>query len=220
MRQRPTRLSDHEQVLYQSHPRLGAISLEHQGFGQEVLRIVAEHHVAPDNSGYPRESSGQATSEESRIVSVADRYHELITGVTDTAPLPHLAISRLYEEAQENRLDHTLVSLFIKMLGVYPIYSLVQMNTRELGIVTGFSSGKLLRPEIRLVQDGHGNPYTPPIRIDLASQLPEAKSRLIERVLDIEKEGLRIEDFLQQLEQSHSDFAADSSLCRKGNNGD
>lgn len=196
IRLQPSGLSEYERVLYESHPRLGAISLEQQGFDQDVRRMVAEHHIAPDNSGYPRESSEHATIKESQIVQVADRYHEFITGAADAAPISHLALSRLYQEAKENCLDRTLVSLFIKMLGVYPVYSLVQMNTGEPGIVMGFPSGKLLRPEVLLIQDGYGTPYAPPIRIDLAS--PEAQSCLIENVPDVEKEGLRIEDFLQE----------------------
>ena len=84
-----------------------------------MLRIVDAHHTS-QNSIDPAQHPNGSEVELSRMVGVVDRYHELVTGQFDAAPHPHLALSRLYQEAQMNRLDTELVSLFIKMIGVYP----------------------------------------------------------------------------------------------------
>ncbi|MGH7230015.1 MAG: DUF3391 domain-containing protein [Nitrospiraceae bacterium] len=181
-----------DQARYESHGRLGAVLLERQGFDHDVLRIVEGHHAAASPTGPEQTSPEQQVLEASRIVGVVDRYHELVTGQFDASPYPHLALSRLYQEAQMNRVDTKLVSLFIKTIGVYPVYSLVELNTGERGIVTEIAARQLLRPVVTIIRDKNGNPYQAPVRVDLSSDFPEATARSIVRTLDAEDEGFHI----------------------------
>jgi len=84
-------LASRELLQMQAHPRLGMLTLERQGgFEDQVLKIMAEHHALLDGSGYPKETCGAFTSNQTRIVMLADRYDELITGFGGTSPLtPH-----------------------------------------------------------------------------------------------------------------------------------
>ena len=76
-----TPLSCEDLAAFHHHPRLGAIAIESQReFPQTVRRIAAEHHVTLDGRGYPAETSAGSTAEASRIVMIADRYDELLTG--------------------------------------------------------------------------------------------------------------------------------------------
>jgi putative nucleotidyltransferase with HDIG domain len=76
-----TSLSGEDLAAFHHHPRLGAMAIEAQrDFPQTVRRVAAEHHVTPDGQGYPSETSAGSTAEASRIVRVADRYDELLTG--------------------------------------------------------------------------------------------------------------------------------------------
>ncbi len=197
-------LTKHEWELYERHPRLGATSLEKTGgFAPEVIRIVAEHHATADGLGFPAETPGESTSESSRIVMVADRYDELVTGQVAVTPLsPFHALSQLFQEAQSNRLDIQLTSHFIKLMGVYPIYTLVALNTGDRAIVTALNPTALHQPVLSLVRDAQGVEYNPAIVVDLAKQNPEEPARSIVATLDPEKEKLNVEEWLARQSES------------------
>ena len=177
-------LSGVDRVAFRHHPRLGAIAIEAQhDFSQTIRQIAAEHHVTPDGHGYPSETSGGSTAEASRIVMIADRYDELLTGFGGLRPLPsHAAIQQLFQQGEFGRLDLALVSLFIKLVGIYPVYSFVELNTKEQGTITTINSATLHQPIVALTYDETGSPYRNPLTIDLSNQ-NQPPLRSIERVV-------------------------------------
>jgi len=179
-----TPLCSEDLAAFRHHPRLGAIAIEAQRrFPQTVRQVAAEHHVTPDGQGYPAETSADSTAEASRIVMIADRYDELLTGFGGLRPLPsHAAIQQLFQEGEFGRLDLGLVSLFIKLVGIYPVYSIVELNTKERGMITTINSATLHQPIVALTYDETGSPYRNPLTIDLSNQnRPPVRS--IERVV-------------------------------------
>ena len=187
-----TPLSNEELAAFHHHPRLGAIAIEAQrDFSQTVRQIAAEHHVAPDGHGYPSETSGGSTAEASRIVMLADRYDELLTGFGGLRPLPsHAAIQQLFQQGEFGRLDLKFVSLFIKLVGIYPVYSFVELNTKERGTITTINSATLHQPIVALTYDQTGSPYRHPLTIDLSNQ-NQPPLRSIKRVITSEPEATR-----------------------------
>ena len=179
-----TPLSGEDLATLHYHPRLGAIVIEaHRDFSQTVRQIAAEHHVTPDEHGYPSETSASSTAEASRIVMIADRYDELLTGFGGLRPLPsHAVIQQLFQEGEVGRLDLRLVSLFIKLVGIYPIYSFVELNTKERGMITTINPATLHQPIIALTYAETGSPYRNPITVDLSNQ-DHSPPRFIERVI-------------------------------------
>jgi len=182
-----TPLSGEDLATFHHHPRLGAMAIEAQrDFPQTVRQVAAEHHVTPDGQGYPSETSAGSTAEASRIVMIADRYDELLTGFGGLRPLPsHAAIQQLFQEGEIGRLDLRLVSLFIKLVGIYPIYSFVELNTKERGMITTINPATLHRPIVALTHDETGSPYGNPLTVDLSIQ-GQPPLRSIERVITSE----------------------------------
>jgi putative nucleotidyltransferase with HDIG domain len=180
-------LSGEDLAAFHHHPRLGAIAIEAQrDFPQTVCQVAAEHHVTLDGQGYPSETSAGYTAEASRIVMIADRYDELLTGFGGLRPLPsHAAIQQLFQEGEFGRLDLRLVSLFIKLVGIYPVYSFVALNTKERGMITTINPATLHQPIVALTYDETGSPYRNPLTIDLSNQ-NQPPLRSIERVVTSE----------------------------------
>jgi HD-GYP domain-containing protein (c-di-GMP phosphodiesterase class II) len=178
-------LTVEERSLFESHPRQGAVELEREGgFSLEVRRIVAEHHATLDGKGYPRETRPNGTAKTSRIVMVADRYDELVTGFGRATPLdPYQALQRLYQEGLEGKLDEQCVSLFIRRVGVYPVYSRVELTTGEQGVITDLHPDTLHLPIVTVTHDRTGAPLPSPCVIDLARQ-EGSPARSIARVMD------------------------------------
>ena len=182
-----TPLSGDDLAAFHHHPRLGAIAIEAQrDFPLAVRQVAAEHHVTPDGQGYPSETSASSTAEVSRVVMIADRYDELLTGFGALHPLPsHAAIQQLFKEGEFGRLDLGLVSLFIKLVGIYPVYSFVELNTKERGMITTINPVTLHQPIVALTHDETGSPYRNPLTVDLSIQ-DQSPPRSIERVLTSE----------------------------------
>ena len=167
-----TPLSGEDLAAFHHHPRLGAIAIEAQGhFPLTVRQVAAEHHVTLDGQGYPAETSAGSIVEASRIVMIVDRYDELLTGFGGLQPLPsHVAIQQLYQEGTFGRLDLGLASLFIKLIGIYPVYSFVELNTKERGMITTINPATLHQPIVVLTYDETGCPYRHPLTVDLSVQ--------------------------------------------------
>ena len=182
-----TPLTSEDLATFRHHPRLGAIAIEAQReFPPTVRQVAAEHHVALDGQGYPCETSPGSTSEASRIVMIADRYDELLTGFGGLRPQPsHRSIQQLFQEGEFGRLDLRLVSLFIKLIGIYPVYSFVELNTKERGMITTINPATLHQPIVALTYDETGSPYRSPLTVDLSIQ-HQPPSRSIERVIGSE----------------------------------
>lgn len=178
-------VSEQSRLTYEAHARMGAILLERRGgFTKAVEQIVAEHHAYLNGSGFPSETGGAFTSDMTRIVMVTDRYDELLTGFGGASPLtPHQSLQRLYQEGQEGRYESRLISMFVKVMGIYPVYSYVQLTTGERAIVSVINSGKLHQPIVTITHDPDGEAYIVPLVIDLANQDEQAPPRGVRTVL-------------------------------------
>ena len=173
------------------------MALQRQGsFPPAVCQMVADHHALVDNTGFPAETHGAFTSNLTRLMMVADRYDELLTGFGGASPLtPHQALQRLYEEGLAGRYDAKYVTLFVTSLGIYPVYSSVKLNTGERAIVAVINSRKLHQPIITITHDPDGTPYPVSLVIDLANQDERAPIRTIANIIGCD---LRSIDILAQ----------------------
>ena len=141
---------------------------------------MAEHHAYLNGSGFPAETKGTFTSDMTRLIMVTDRYDELLTGFGGASPLtPHQSLQRLYQEGHEGKYENRLVSLFVKVMGIYPVYSYVALTTGERAVVSVINSRKLHQPIVTITHDASGTPYIVPLVIDLANQDEQATIREI-----------------------------------------
>ncbi len=179
-------LARKDRAVYEEHPRLAAIRLEQrQGFHQAVREIVAEHHALLNGKGFPSETNPATIGRLSRIVMIADRYDDLLTGFGGATPLqPHDAIQRLFLESKEHALDPELTAVFIKRVGVFPVYSTVELSTGERAIVTELNPESLHLPVVHLTHTAGGHTLPSPTRVDLSKQDKGQPVRSVSRVID------------------------------------
>jgi HD-GYP domain-containing protein (c-di-GMP phosphodiesterase class II) len=180
-----------EQRLMQAHPHLGALVLSQTPhMPEDTCRIVAEHHERLDGSGYPQGLGGAALSPLSQIVAIADVY-ETMLGTRQGRPplLPAQAMKELYHQGRAQQLDLGLVEKMVRCLGIYPVGSLIELNTGERGIVIAVNPGKALQPMVHLLWDQSHQLYATPVTVDLAAPDADAPLRTIRDVLDPVAEG-------------------------------
>ncbi len=184
-----------EQKLYDTHATLGGEVLKQSGgFSAEVLEIVAKHHAPPPRSG---EEAGGGMAESVRLIQVADVYDELLTGQGDRPPLPvRDALRLLYREGQAGRVDAEFTAHLISQIGIYPLYSFVELNTGHRGIVASIQPGELLKPMVLLTHGPDRRPYDEPMPVNLAAGPSENPPLEITTVLDPEEAGVNVETIL------------------------
>lgn len=178
-------LSKADQHELEAHPRRAVLLLEQQGrIEAAILHLIADHHAYLDDSGYPKESRGQFTSDRTRILMVVDRYDELIAGFGGASPLTHhQTFQRLYQEARQGKLDPRILSSFIARVGIYPVHSYVRLNTQGLAVVTELNQEKLHQPIVTITHQPGGTEYLTPFVVDLAHQTDEPRTRAIETII-------------------------------------
>jgi HD-GYP domain-containing protein (c-di-GMP phosphodiesterase class II) len=196
-------LSDDEWRLIAAHPWLGALAL-FQLRGQQELpfrsMIVAhEHHMKLDLTGYPRPIRPRSLSMFSKIVAVADGFDAATSRRSyQTQPLTPAQVLQEMRDNPRRGMDPVVVKAFINLTGVYPVGTLVVLDTFELGIVHSVNTNPemLSRPIVRVISDSMGNLLHPGTLVDLSEQNGEgAFLRTIIKTENPERYGIRPGDY-------------------------
>ncbi len=199
---KPDALTPNEFELFKTHCALGArILLGSSAFPDECAALALNHHERFDGSGYPRGISGVAVGKFALITALADVYDAMTTDRSYQRRMePHHALRRLYEGAGTD--FHPLyVQKLIQCLGIYPIGSVVQLDSGEVGVVCRLNRDDLLRPWVRVVLDAGGAPCRRPEDLDLRAPPVSGTSgfaRSVGAVVDPAPYGLSLEEVLDE----------------------
>jgi HD-GYP domain-containing protein (c-di-GMP phosphodiesterase class II) len=195
---RPKTMPAAQQALYLTHPALGASIIEKSGSTDPaVMAIVKGHHdvVSPTDVPGPAPISASGLA---GLVGIVDQYDELVTGQTGLPPMSsNQALTQLYQRYQSHPALLRMVSYLIRAIGVYPLYSVVALNSGELGVVGAITPGKAHLPLLYLCRDPEGRSCIPPVPLDLVNEPDGGKS--IYDVRDAAREGVDIEAVLRQV---------------------
>ena len=143
---------NNELNAYRDHVAKGVTLGQRMGLAAGSLMVLAQHHEQADGSGFPLRLAGERISMGARIVAIVNRYDNLCNPQSRVIPLtPHEAVSVLFAQGR-NRFDATVLNAFIRMMGVYPAGSLVQLTDDRFAMVMGVNSNRPLKPRV-LVHD-------------------------------------------------------------------
>lgn len=149
------------------------------GMSERVVSIASTHHERFDGSGYPQGLSGDQIPLMGSIAGLVDWFDALTSDrpYGDAESL-QTVVQKLYE-CRDASFPGELVERFIQMLGVYPVGTLVELSTGEVGIVIGQNRLRRLRPKVMLVLDGEKQPlHANPVRDLLSETTAEDGSEL------------------------------------------
>jgi len=203
--QKSEQLTEEEFRRIADHPWLGVLSLFNLRGQQEdvsfrAMTVAYEHHMRTDLTGYPKVLRPRSLSMTSKIVAVVDGYDAATTRrVYQTTPHSPAAVLQEMRDNPRRGMDPIVVKAFINLLGIYPVGTLVVLDTFELAVVIASNprSDALSRPIVRIVSDAHGNTLHPAPEIDLAS--PDGNGeypRTIIKTADPERYGITVGDYL------------------------
>lgn len=151
---------------------------ENEVRNNKVLLAVHSHHERFDGSGYPEGTVGTEIPLYGRIAAIVDSYDAMIS------ERPYAEAKSSYGAVQELQkqsdvlYQREIVDHFIQAIGVFPVGAIVELNTREVGVVVAQHGSRRLKPKIILLLDAEKNPRTHLVIVDLATQETEENSTL------------------------------------------
>jgi len=197
------KLSEEEREIIEKHTFHGVeklLSLRESSYlPVKTLYVALEHHLWANLSGYPKYWKRDKINLFSKIVKICDFFDS----VTTERPYRDYALTRdqalgLMLEKSGTEFDPVLLKVFANMVGVYPIGSLVALDTQELAIVMEANPevALMLRPKIKLITDRKGNKIDGEI-VNLTEMDPTKGEykRSIVKSLDPRQYKIRVEDY-------------------------
>ncbi|MEE2659800.1 MAG: HD-GYP domain-containing protein [Candidatus Latescibacterota bacterium] len=178
----------------------GEIMREDGNFSDEQIYIAEQHHEMMDGSGYPHGLKGDKIHPYGRMTAVADVYDALTAKRVYKPAMPmHQALLRIHKN-RETEFDPHFVDLFVRALGVYPVGSLVELNNKEMAVVSEPNPENSRKPTVGIFTMANTKPRAAPLVVRLARR-SEAEDREIATVMDPEKAGIDVEDWLDTVKE-------------------
>lgn len=175
-----------EHTLMKKHVLFGeAILTRSPGIADKVIQIVAQHHEREDGSGYPRGLPGSRLNPYGRMAAIVDCYEDLVfqePGATVASPYEAL---KLLRDWSRRLINATLVEQFAHCVGLFPVGSLVELNSGEVAIVLTHSRSQRFRPRVMIVLDAKKAPCEAPRMVDLRTGAPGPDGLQYEIVHDL-----------------------------------
>lgn len=155
---KPEKLTDEEWEIIKRHPIEGALILSDiPGVSRLAMVAAFEHHQHNDTRGYPRIDDTVQQHPFSQIVALADAYDALTaTRVYYNVPIPADKAVRILLQKRGTAFDPVLVKAFVNMIGLFPIGTLLKLDTGETGLVV-HQTRDLLRPRVLLLTSFDGS---------------------------------------------------------------
>ena len=140
--------SSAEYKLYQEHVGLSVTLGQRMGLTPGALQAIAQHHELVDGSGFPSRLKGDGVCLPAKILALVDRYDNLCNPSRPALAItPHEALSLIFAQLKP-RFDGVVLSAFIRMMGVYPPGSVVQLADERFALVVSVNSSRPLKPRV------------------------------------------------------------------------
>ncbi len=148
VRHREEHFTPAENQFYQEHVAHGVTLAKKMSLKPGATLVIAQHHEHADGSGFPLKLNSDRMTTAARIVSLVNRYDNMCNPhVPSRALTPHEALSLLFAQGK-NRYDTAILGAFIKMMGVYPPGSVVQLTDDRYAMVMSVNSTRPLKPRV------------------------------------------------------------------------
>jgi HD-GYP domain-containing protein (c-di-GMP phosphodiesterase class II) len=196
--QKQGRLTDVEFDSAKAHVQHGIeILRETPNFPRDVLAGIEQHHERMNGSGYPRGLVGEEIGIFGRMAGIVDCFAAL------TNHRPYAAAVSSYEALRSiaawggEYFHEPLVQQFVSSVGVFPVGSLIELNTGEVAIVVEHSKVRRLKPRVLVVTDPDKQPVSYPAMLDLLYNPKRGgdEAAFIKRGLAPGAYGLDLKDF-------------------------
>ncbi|MBY0340100.1 MAG: HD-GYP domain-containing protein, partial [Rhodocyclaceae bacterium] len=186
---KPGKLTDDEFAIMRTHPGEGHhLLVQGNAVGEIVLDVCRHHHEKVDGTGYPDHLNGEQISLHAKMGAVCDVYDAITSNRPYKAGWDPAESIRKMTEWSKGHFDERVFQAFVRSIGIYPVGSLVKLDSGRLGVIIEQSEKSLLLPVVKVFFSTRAQTYIKPELIDLSK--PGAMDRIASRE-DAAKWGLQ-----------------------------
>ncbi len=191
---KPGKLTDEEWDMVKRHPVEGALLLSDiPGVSKLAMVAAFEHH---QHGGYPKVEGEIHQHPFSQIVAIADAYEALTAArVYYQVQMPPDRAIRILLSKRGTVFNAILVKAFVNMIGIFPIGSLLKLNTGEVGLVV-HQTRDLLRPRVLLLTRFDGSERESGADVSLLETAGGRYKRSITGTLEPHAANINIKQYL------------------------
>lgn len=161
---KPDKLTKDEFDVMKQHVIDGAHILRRTPEMPALAPVVAfEHHLRQDLSGYPENIGHRDLNLCTQIVSIADVYDALRIY---REGLPSERVRAIMTQKDSPACNAMLLRRFINLMGLFPVGTLVRLNTEEVGVVTHEHPTAPFRPQVKVLLDDKGVTFEEPALVN------------------------------------------------------
>jgi HD-GYP domain-containing protein (c-di-GMP phosphodiesterase class II) len=177
---KPGKLDDAEFSVVRNHPVAGhAFLLGGSATPAMALDVCLHHHEKMDGSGYPHRLPGEKISLHARMGAVCDVYDAITSDRPYKKGWDPAHALRNMAEWSKGHFDEAVFQSFVKSVGIYPVGSLVRLQSGRVGVIVEQSGRSLLTPKVRVFLSAPRKMRIPPELVDLG--LPGSQDTIAAR---------------------------------------
>ncbi len=164
---KPDKLTPAEFDVMKQHVVDGAHILRRTPEMPALAPVVAfEHHLRQDLSGYPEKVGPRDLNLCTQIVSIADVYDALRSNRIYRDGLPSERIRAIMTQRDSPAFNTKLLRRFINLMGLFPVGTLVRLESDEVAVVTHEHPSDPFRPRVKVLLDRGGVALEAPEIVD------------------------------------------------------
>jgi HD-GYP domain-containing protein (c-di-GMP phosphodiesterase class II) len=150
-------ITDEEREAFSRHPIDGALIISDiPGIKKIAMVTTFEHHQQGVN-GYPRVEGYAGQHLYSQIISLVDAYNVLTAlRVYYNTPMPSDQVVSILTKMRDEYFNTVLLKSFINMIGIFPIGTVLNLSSGEIGVVVHQTSD-MMRPRVLLLTKFDGS---------------------------------------------------------------
>lgn len=154
---KPGKLSNEEFNIVKRHPEEGAAIVKGiSGNNTEIAEIILQEHERFDGKGYPRGLKGNEIHEFALIIGIADLYEALTHHRFQRKNLPPFDSMKEILSVERSSFPEKIIKALLSRLPVFPVGSIVRLNSQEIGVVVSTDSYSPFRPTVEIILDTSG----------------------------------------------------------------
>lgn len=187
-----------ERKILENHVKESITLLEQiKGISPPVLYTIEQHHERFDGSGYPKKLANKQISLQGQLAGLIDSYCAMTTDKPYAKGLYNQeALDEIYT-LRDTKFNAMLIEQLVQFLGIYPVSSLVELNTGEIAVVVEQNFVRRLLPRVMILlgPDKVRNKYPPTIDLINSPQTPSGEVYSIVRGIPPFSYGLNPNEF-------------------------
>ena len=193
-------LTHDDKISIHIHPTIGADFVKKLGEDYDIIaNVINQVHERENGEGYPEGLSGDSIHMDAKIIGICDVYVALCQArINREALTPYEALQKILDD-MEDQFAPNIANALLEALSMYPVGSLIQFESGEIGQVVAANPQTPMRPVVERLSDTTGHVY-PPQLVDLAEDSSVnikailSKSMLKDMMSSIEREGMPSND--------------------------